>query len=432
MLSETAEKTTIACLISLGLVLGGVGCTSGAGEGAPEGESGSATVVGGGISDVGDVPVYEWDPTWPKQPLPDRWALGAVVGVSVDARDHVWVVHRPIGAIPMTQARCCVPAPAVIEFDQQGNVVQAWGGPRPQDMVPANAPDSRPPTITWTPPTDYEWVSSEHNIFVDHEDHVWLGNYSGSHILKFNRDGEFLLQIGRAKATGQDSNVTDAFGSPTGITVDPVANEVYVADGYGNRRVIVFDAETGAYKRHWGAYGNTPDDAAPSTYAPGGPPSQQFNIVHCVQIDQDDLVWVCDRANYRIQVFQKDGTFVKEVDIAPAPDEMAMIRMRANDGRGGMRPTQIGTVFDLTFSRDPDQRFVFVADGLNEKVWILRRSDLEIVGSIGHASHSGGGFTMAHNLGVDSANNLYVSESLTGRRVQRFLYRGMAAASGEN
>ena len=117
MLSETAEKTTIACLISLGLVLGGVGCTSGAGEGAPEGESGSATVVGGGISDVGDVPVYEWDPTWPKQPLPDRWALGAVVGVSVDARDHVWVVHRPIGAIPMTQARCCVPAPAVIEFD---------------------------------------------------------------------------------------------------------------------------------------------------------------------------------------------------------------------------------------------------------------------------------------------------------------------------
>ena len=427
MLFETPGKLC-ACLAALVLGLGLVGCGSGAEEGAAEAPSGSVGVAG----DVGEVPIYEWDPTWPKQPLPDNWAVGAVVGVSVDAMDHIWVVHRPRGAVPGTQARCCVPAPAVIEFDQQGNVVQAWGGPRAEDLLPADAPDGPLPTITWTPPTDYEWVSSEHNIFVDHEDHVWLGNYSGSHILKFNRAGELLLQIGRAKATGQDTNTTDAFGSPTGITVDPAANEVYVADGYGNHRVIVFDAETGAYKRHWGAYGNTPDDSVSFTYTPGGPPLQQFNIVHCVQIDQDDLVWVCDRGNYRIQVFQKDGTFVKEVSIAPAPDEASMVRMRLNDGRGGMRPTQIGTVFDLVFSRDPDQSFVFVADGLNEKVLILRRSDMEIVGSIGHAGHWGGGFTMAHNLGVDSANNLYVSESSTGRRVQRFLYRGMGPASGDN
>ena len=347
------------------------------------------------------------------------------MGVSVDSRDHIWVVHRPRGALAGWQEECCVPAPAVIEFDQQGNVVQGWGGP-PADEMP------RPAALPWQPPRDHTWVQSEHNIFVDHEDNVWLGNYSGSHILKMRRDGELLLEIGQPLAQGQDSNDTHAFGSPTGITVDPEAHEVYVADGYGNRRVIVLDADTGAYKRHWGAYGNAPDDDAPFTFAEGEPPSQQFNTAHCVQIDQDDLVWVCDRANFRVQVFRKDGTFVKEVLIAPPPSGTTPRTVSLNDGRGGMPPTHIGTVFDLAFSRDPRQRFVFVADGVSEKVWILRRSDLEIVGSIGHAGHWGGAFSMAHNLGVDSANNLYVSESAGGHRVQRFTYRGMAAGPRPN
>ena len=283
--------------------------TLGCGSDAVERGAGGGT---GLSSEAIDVPVYEWDPTWP-QPLPDTWVVGPVVGVSVDAMDHIWVVHRPRGAVSGWQDQCCVPAPAVIEFGQEGNVVQAWGGPRGEDLA-------RPTVLTWSPPTDYEWVQSEHNIFVDHRDNVWLGNYGGSHILKMSRDGELLLQIGRPKAQGQDSNDTGAFGSPTGITVDPATNEVYVADGYGNRRVIVFDADTGAYKRHWGAYGNTPDDSVSVTYTATGPPSQQFNTAHCVQIDQDDLVWVCDRANFRIQVFQKDGTFVKEVVIAPPPE----------------------------------------------------------------------------------------------------------------
>ncbi len=360
----------------------------------------------------GDVPVYEWDPTWP-QPLPDRWVVGPVVGVSVDGRDHIWVVHRPRGAVAGWQADCCVPAPAVIEFDRDGSVVQAWGGPV-------------------GPPADDDWVQSEHNIFVDHQDNVWLGNYSGSHILKMSRDGRLLLQIGRAHAQGQDSNDTDALASPTGITVDPTTSEVYVADGYGNRRVIVFDADTGAYKRHWGAYGNRPDDTVPFSYTGAGPPSQQFNTAHCVQIDQDDLVWVCDRANFRIQVFEKDGTFVKEVVIAPPPEGTTPVTISLNDGKGGMRPTHIGSVFDLAFSRDADQQFVFVADGVSEKVWILRRSDLEIIGSIGHAGHWGGGFSMVHNLGVDADNNLYISESAGGHRIQRFLYRGMGGASAED
>ena len=425
----------VACVAAFTMGAGGVlGCGSGGREDAPEEQSGSSAgeIAGVAVDAAGEVPIYEWDPTWPKQPLSDNWIVGDVVGVSVDAMDHIWVVHIPRSAVSAIQTRCCVSAPSVIEFDREGNLVQAWGGPRAEDLVPGGASDSRPPTLTWTPPTDYEWVSSEHNLYVDHQGHVWLGNYSGSHVLKFSRDGELLLQIGRAKAEGQDSNVTDAFASPTGIAVDPATNEVYVADGYGNRRVIVFDAETGAYKRHWGAYGNVPDDDAPFTYAPGGPPSQQFNTVHCVGIDQDGLVWACDRGNYRIQVFEKDGTFVKEVDIAPPPDEAAMINIKINNGKGAMRSTQMGSVCDLAFSRDPDQRFVFAADGLSEKVWILRRSDLEIVGSIGRPGHWGGAFTRVHNIGVDSSNNLYVSEGSTGRRVQRFLYRGMGAAGSQN
>ena len=169
----------------------------------------SSVGAGGGTglsSEAIDVPVYEWDPTWP-QPLPDTWVVGPVVGVSVDAMDHIWVVHRPRGAVSGWQDQCCVPAPAVIEFGQEGNVVQAWGGPRGEDLA-------RPTVLTWSPPTDYEWVQSEHNIFVDHRDNVWLGNYGGSHILKMSRDGELLLQIGRPKAQGQDSNDTGAFGSP--------------------------------------------------------------------------------------------------------------------------------------------------------------------------------------------------------------------------
>ena len=349
-------------------------------------------------------PIYVWDPTWPKQAvLPNNWVTGATVGVAVDAKDHIWVVHRPAGAVSGTQGECCVPAPSVIEFDQAGSLVQAWGGPRPEQLAAGGrgrgTTPATLPKISWTPPTNFEWVTSEHNVFVDYKDNVWLGNYGGSHILKFNRQGKLLLQIGKPNAKGQGSNDTDVLASPTGITVDPKANEVYVADGYGNRRVIVFDADTGAYKRHWGAYGKKPDDTVVEETRPGGPPSQQFHTVHCVQIDKDDLVWVCDRANYRIQVFKKDGTFVKEVSINPLQPGQTPMYLNVMDGKGGTSRGQLGTVFDLAFSRDPEQRFFFVPDGRGEKVWILRRSDMKVVGSIGHPGHWGGAFTLAHNIG---------------------------------
>ncbi len=373
-------------------------------------------------NDRADVPPeYEWDPTWPKAPLPNNWAVGEMVGVFADSRDHIWTLHRPRtllsgheddAAYETPQATCCVPAPAVIEFDQAGSIVQAWGGPRVEDFPKGgvgNGETIRESALMWQRPSGYMWPESEHTVFVDHKNNVWIGNNGGSHILKFTRNGKYLLTVGKP---GQKvgSNDTTAMNRPAGVTVDPSTNELYVADGYGNRRVVVFDADTGAYKRHWGAYGNQPEDLIRFRYQPTGPPSQQMNTVHCVWIDNKGEVYVCDRANSRIQVFRKDGTFIKEASVEPA--------------------TLRGSVFDLVFSRDPEQQFIFVADGRNEKIWILRHSDMKTIGSFGHAGHWGGGFTVAHSITIDSKQNIYISETLTGRRVQRFVRKGLRRRSG--
>ena len=379
-------------------------------------------------SEEGDIPIFQFDPTWPKMPLPNRWLVGNVAGVYVDALDHIWIVQRPRALLhgyeddlsyEVPEAECCVPAPSVIEFDQAGNVVQAWGGPGPDYEWPEASPGRR--TLRSPgPPLGYDWPETEHSIFVnDADDTVWLSNSGGSHIVKFTRDGNFLLQIGRK---GQDggSNDTENLGRPAGLVVDPATNELYVADGYGNRRVIVFDANTGEYKRHWSAYGNPPDDSIPFEYDPGGSTpgmprtdggnrTQQFNTVHCVQLSGDNLLYVCDRANNRIQVFQTDGTFVDEVDVAP----------------WSLR----GAPMDIAFSHDVEQRFLYVVDGRNEKVWILRRDDLEIIGAFGHGGHWGGGFTVAHGIAVDASGNIYVAEVTEGKRVQRFTYMGLGSSS---
>ena len=294
---------------------------------------------------------FEFDPMWPK-PLPENWTLGNVVGVAVDSNDHIWVVHRPGSLTPQEAgadatpplAECCRPAPPVIEFNQDGDVVQAWGGPG----------------------DGYEWPESEHGIFLDHMDNVWLGGSGGSdsQVLKFTKSGDFLLQIG-AQGQGQGSNDTANFGMPAELDVDPETNEVYIADGYGNRRVAVFDADTGEYKRHWGAYGNVPTDDA-YTYDPDALPSQQFGRpVHCATLASDGLLYVCDRVNDRIQVFEKDGTFVNEVFIA-------------------QRTLGFGSAFDVDFSPDADQQFLYSIDGMNQKIWVLARDDLSIVDSLQH------------------------------------------------
>jgi hypothetical protein len=246
------------------------------------------------------IPQFVYDATWPKQPLPKGWIIGNVIGVAIDARDHVWILHRPAtiteqergAGFGLKTADCCFPAPPVIEFDPAGNLVQAWGGPGP----------------------GYKWVDSEHGLFVDHKDNVWVGNNQGPHLLKFTRDGKYLLTIGTPGAKPPASNDPAILGGPA-PWVHPRTNELFVADGYVNRRVIVFDADTGQYKRMWGAYGGKPDDSVPWKFNPEGtdkPPSRQFQTVTGVAVSRDDLVYVADRSNNRIQVFRLDGTFVRE------------------------------------------------------------------------------------------------------------------------
>lgn len=332
------------------------------------------------------------DPSWPA-PLPERWILGQVSGIAVDDRDHVWIVQRPrtltereAGAAqepPLSE--CCVPAPSVIEFDREGRVVQAWGGPHHLDA----------------------WPGSEHGIFVDRNRNVWIGsNGPGSTVvLKFGPDGEHLLTLGVPGEPGTGGDDTRHLNQPADVYVDDAAGEVYVADGYGNRRVIVFDAETGEYRRHWGAYGEPPRPADPGPYDPDAPPARHFRSpVHGLQLTADGLVYVADRTNDRIQVFRTDGSFVREAFVAP-------------------RTLAMGSVWDLDVSADPGARHLYVADGTNMKVWILRRSDLEVVGSFGRGGRQAGQFNWVHNVAVDSRGNVYTTEVNTGKRVQKFVPR---------
>lgn len=326
---------------------------------------------------AGDVPVFEVDAAWPK-PLPNKWAVGPVSGIATDARDHIWIIHR---GETVKQAGG-VPAPPVIEFDAAGNVVQTWGGPG----------------------DGYEWPQQVHGITVDSKDRVWIsGNGErDTHILSFSRAGKFLSQIGRPGQSGGSHN-TAHVSQATQMRVDPRSNEIYVSDGETNRnhRVIVFDSETGAYKRHWGAYGDKPDDAAAAAKAdPAAPLPRQFgNAVHCLRIDRDGLVYVCDRSNSRFQIFRKDGRFQKEIFVP--------------------KPSAGGTVADIDFS--PDQTFLYVADGANQKVWILRRDQLRVVGSFGERGTGAGQFaTTLHDLTVDSKGNVYTGEAASGGRVQKF------------
>ena len=348
-----------------------------------------------------DTPVFQVDPLWPK-PLPNRWVMGSVIGVSVDSQDRVWMLHRPsslsdnekAAALDPPWAACCVPAPPILVFDQEGELVDSWGGPG----------------------SGYDWPASEHGLYVDYKDNVWIAGNGGNdhHVLKFTQSGRFLLQIGEP-GMSQGSNDTENLKQPTTMTVDPVDDEVYVADGYGNRRVIVFDANTGKYKRHWGAYGNRPDDSdayngsgatVGSDYDPDLPPARQFSrAVHGVAVSTDRRVYVADRVNNRVQVFETDGTFIKEGFVDKAT-------------RG------FGSVFELAFSKDDGQRFLFNPNGMNQSVDILDRDSLEVVARFGQGGRYPGQFYSVHSITVDSHGNIYTGETLEGKRLQRFVYQG--------
>ncbi|HVY63402.1 MAG TPA: hypothetical protein VHH11_01120 [Gammaproteobacteria bacterium] len=349
--------------------------------------------------DPGVAPRFEVDPFWPK-PLPNHWLLGSAVGVAVDSRDHVWIIHRQASLNPRTEAgvpltsppgECCSAAPPVLEFDPEGNLVGSWGGPGP----------------------GYDWPKSNHGIAVDQMDNVWIGGNdpADAHVLKFTRTGAPLLQLGKP---GQNKGSNDPvnFWRVAKISIDAAANEAYIADGYGNKRVVVIDMNTGERKRYWGAYGNKPDDTDLGPYDPDAPLPQQFrNPVHCAEPSNDGLLYVCDRVNDRIQVFQKDGTFVSELRVAP-------------ESKGD------GSVFDIAFSKDPGQAYIFVADGHNELVHIIDRKSMRILTSFGDGGRQPGQFFGVHSIATDSKGNIYTTETYEGKRLQKFVYRGLAPIPG--
>lgn len=347
-------------------------------------------------------PRFEVDPLWPR-PLPNHWVLGSVIGVGVDSRDHVYIIHRGLPTLnERTEAgaatnpptgECCLPAPPILEFDAAGNLINSWGGPG----------------------EGYTWPNSNHGLTLDPSDNVWIGgNGQGdSHILKFTRDGRFLAQFG---IPGRDpnSNAADHFGRVAKISFDATGTEAFVADGYANKRVAVLDAATGTLKRFWGAYGNTPDDSDLGRYDPAAALVRQFrNPVHCAEPANDGQVYVCDRANDRIQVFRKDGSFVKEARIAP---------MTLGDG----------STWDIAFSRDREQRYLYVADGKNMKVYVLDRQSLEVLTSFGDGGRQPGLFFAVHSIATDSRGNIYTTETYEGKRVQKFVFKGVGAVTARD
>jgi DNA-binding beta-propeller fold protein YncE len=358
-------------------------------------------------------PRFEVDPFWPK-PMPNNWVLGQTIGLTVDDRDHVWIIHRgnDPGNLDRTElafptkdsprvSECCNPAPPVLEFDAEGNLLGHWGGPQ------AGAP--------------YQWPESNHGIVVDHKGNVWIGGNGGpdAHILKFTRDGKFIAQYGKAGARKDpkspadkpvyiaNSNDMDNFGRVAKIFIDPKANEGYVADGYFNHRVAVIDLDTGKIKRMWGAYGKPPTDENLGRYEPSAPPAQQFrNPVHCAEMSVDGMVYVCDRPNDRVQVFQKDGKFVQEYFIH---------KDTLSDG----------SVWDIAFSKDPQQQFLYMADGANEHVRIFDRKSMTELTHFGYGGRQPGMFLGVHSIATDSKGNLYTTETYTGKRLQKFVNKGL-------
>jgi DNA-binding beta-propeller fold protein YncE len=338
-----------------------------------------------------EAPRCEGDPFWPK-PLPHNWTLGNAIGIAVDSKDNIWMFHRTTGVnnnFTTPGAACCTVAPPILGFNQAGDLIGSWGGPG----------------------EGFTWPDSNHGLWIDYKGNFWIGGNGDkdTQVLRFTPAGKFLLQIG-THGVHNGSNDTANLWKPAEGTVHRATDEVYVSDGYGNRRVIVFDAETGRYKRHWGAYGNKPDDTDPGAYDPAAPPLKQFrNPVHCAEISNDNLLYVCDRQGNRIQVFHTDGKFVKEGFIA-------------KETRGP------GSVWDIAFSRDSQQKYIYLADGGSHNIRILLRDTLEELTTIGSGGKLPGQLYGTHNLITDTRGNLYVAETY-GARIQKFVYKGIGSVT---
>ena len=374
-------------------------------------EGGQATLRAAPSGELSELPAFEVDPSWPQ--LPSQWVLGLVSGVAVDAADHVWVLHRPATVSPEQQAMA---APAVLEFDASGTFIQAWGGPG----------------------LGYEWPSTPHGIAVDSQGCVWIGGSGrGDHqLLKFTKTGTFALQIGRA-GQSQGNTDTDNVNRAADVELYEGTNEIFVADGYGNRRVIVFDADTGAFKRMWGAFGNVPEDPKPGEILTSqddeGDGPQQFNGVHSVRVSKDGLVYVSDRDNQRVQVFGLDGTYMKQVFIsrgtmAPSTAAGVVLGRPRNEVEDALLQ-RASTASRTAFSADPEQRFLYVIDRRYQQIVILDRQTIEFLGSFGGGiGREPGQFFILHDLAADSNGNVYTTEvnGNGNRRAQKFVFKGMS------
>ena len=358
------------------------------------------------------VPHYKVDPSWPK-PLPNNWMLANAPALFVDKNDHIWISNRP-RQLAMDDAaaaqtppigECCIPAPTLVEFDVQGNVLKSWGGP---GYVP-------------------DWPILEHGLFIDGEGNFWIGgNYQGGNtaalltapipkpkdpslgdrqVLKFSPDGKLLLEIGHPSSAPMNNQDTSILGAPSEVFVDDAAHEVYIADGYLNRRVVVYDSNSGAFKRGWGAYG-MPLSQIENGKAPAhdtSAPDKQFRgSMASIDISVDGLVYVGDRGADRVQIFTKEGKFVKEYLIHPAT-------------------VGTGSVWSTMFSRDPKQKYLYVADGDNGVIRILNRADGTELGTIGHKGRQAGEFDSCERMALDSHGNLYVTEVNHNTRIQKFV-----------
>jgi NHL repeat len=428
---------------------------------------------------AGTAPRFVLDPAWPKI-LPHNWQVGEIAGIFVDTHNHIWVIHRPraldaidAGALGVAgknekgesvdalghprdsrNSQCCVPAPSVLEFDQDGGIIQAWGGPADPGYIGTKCKEA----------DGCYWPGREHGIFVDDQDNVWLtgngeirrgtnggaypwaANFGGndSQILKFRSDGTFIMAIGTQGMTKPNSNDTAGGlkGTPqpylaADVTVDPKSNVAYLADGYGNRRVLMVDATTGKYIGHFGAYGQNPVVGESTEAAYGGQFAEQWkqdhtlrpkffrNPVHYVKLSDDGFLYVADRGNNRVQVFRTSDVgkpcanpqgeagkcgFVKEVYVAPQ--------------------TPTGTSGSVTFSTDPGQTCLYVGDLNNDQVYILNRENLTELGRVGSGGRQAGTFHWPHTLTVDQQGNLYVGEVDGNGRLQRFLRYGPQGCSG--
>ena len=336
-------------------------------------------------------PEFKVDAAWPV--IPDGWVLGEVTSISVDSNDNIWVLHVP-QSIP--EAQRANAAPPVLKFDGAGKLLASWGGPG----------------------EGFEWPGREHGIFVDANDFVWIAGRAGwprptapgnsdDMILKFTPAGEFVMQIGRR---GQSTGNLDTVNvhQATDVFVDTEAEEVYAADGYGNKRVIVFDSQTGKFKRMWGAFGNPP----PATFAPNaaapqpqttpdGPP--EFGLPHAIKVSRDGVVYVADRINNRIQLFTRDGRFLKQVRVT-------------NEGS-----TVVPVPAGFAFSPDRDQQFLYVVDSGAMRVVIFDRQAMAQIGAVGMRGAAAGEFDIVHHMATDSSGNLYTAEIVNRRRAQKLV-----------